>query len=34
MAGGAVTFQIQKGVIQTVWPEAAASAKVMYPNPQ
>ncbi len=33
MAGGAVTFQIQKGVIQTVWPEAAASAKVMYPNP-
>ncbi len=34
MAGGAVTFQIQKGEIQTVWPEAAASAKVMYPNPQ
>lgn len=34
MAGGAVTFQIQKGVIQTVWPEAAASAKVIYPNPQ
>jgi len=34
MAGGAVTFQIQKGVIQTVWPEAAASAKVLYPNPQ
>ncbi|MCX7786712.1 MAG: amino acid ABC transporter substrate-binding protein [Spirochaetes bacterium] len=34
MAGGAVTFQIQKGAIQTVWPEAAASAKVLYPNPQ
>ncbi|MBP7494664.1 MAG: ABC transporter substrate-binding protein, partial [Spirochaetales bacterium] len=33
MAGGAVTFQIQKGVIETVWPEEAASAKVLYPNP-
>jgi len=33
MAGGAVTFQIQKGEIQTVWPLGAASAKVVYPNP-
>jgi len=33
MAGGAVTFQIQKGVIQTVYPEGAASAKPVYPNP-
>ena len=32
-AGGAVTFQIQKGDIQTVYPEGAASAKVVYPNP-
>jgi len=33
MAGGAVTFQIQKGDIFTVWPLAAAGAKVLYPNP-
>jgi branched-chain amino acid transport system substrate-binding protein len=33
LAGGAVTFQIQKGSIQTVWPEGAASAKIIYPNP-
>lgn len=33
MAGGAVCFQIQKGEIQTVWPLAAASEKVIFPNP-
>ncbi len=33
MAGGAVTFQIQSGEIQTVWPLEASSAKVLYPNP-
>jgi len=32
-AGGAVTFQIQSGVIKTVWPEAAANAKPVYPRP-
>jgi branched-chain amino acid transport system substrate-binding protein len=31
IAGGAVTFQIQKTLIQTVWPEGAASAKPVYP---
>lgn len=31
IAGGAVTFQIQKTAIQTVWPEGAASAKPVYP---
>jgi branched-chain amino acid transport system substrate-binding protein len=31
IAGGAVTFQIQNSTIQTVWPEAAASAKLAYP---
>ncbi|MDR1932804.1 MAG: amino acid ABC transporter substrate-binding protein [Spirochaetales bacterium] len=31
IAGGAVTFQIQKALIQTVWPEGAASAKPVYP---
>jgi branched-chain amino acid transport system substrate-binding protein len=31
IAGGAVTFQIQNAVIQTVWPEGAASAKPVYP---
>jgi branched-chain amino acid transport system substrate-binding protein len=31
IAGGAVTFQIQKAVIQTVWPADAASAKAVYP---
>ncbi|MDR2588127.1 MAG: amino acid ABC transporter substrate-binding protein [Spirochaetales bacterium] len=30
-AGGAVTFQIQNKNIQTVWPQAAASAKPVYP---
>jgi branched-chain amino acid transport system substrate-binding protein len=33
IAGGAVTFQIQQANIQTVWPQAAASAKPVYPNP-
>jgi len=33
IAGGAVTFQIQNGTIQTVWPQAAASAKPVYPLP-
>jgi branched-chain amino acid transport system substrate-binding protein len=32
-AGGAVTFQIQNGSIQTVWPQAAASAKTIFPIP-
>lgn len=31
-SGGAVTFQIQNGVIQTVWPAAAASAPYKYPH--
>jgi branched-chain amino acid transport system substrate-binding protein len=31
VAGGAVTFQIQNGAIQTVWPETAASAPPIYP---
>ena len=31
-AGGAVSFQIQNGSIQTVWPEAAATAGVVYPK--
>jgi branched-chain amino acid transport system substrate-binding protein len=31
IAGGAVTFQIQKANIETVWPEGAASAKAVYP---
>ena len=33
IAGGAVTFQIQGGNVQTVWPQAAASAKPVYPLP-
>ena len=33
IAGGAVTFQIQKGEIETVWPQGAASAKAVYPLP-
>ena len=33
LAGGAVTFQIQKSEIQTVWPLGAASSKLVYPNP-
>ena len=33
IAGGAVTFQIQNGNIETVWPTGAASAKPVYPLP-
>jgi len=33
VAGGAVTFQIQKGAIQTVWPPEAASAPPVFPAP-
>ena len=31
MAGASVTFQIQKGEIQTVWPKAAATVAPVYP---
>ncbi|MDR0561528.1 MAG: amino acid ABC transporter substrate-binding protein [Spirochaetaceae bacterium] len=31
VAGKAVTFQIQNGMIQTVWPQSAASAAANYP---
>jgi len=33
IAGGAVTFQIQEGVIKTVWPKQAAGAAPIYPKP-
>ncbi len=33
MAGASVTFQIQNGEIQTVWPKAAATGAPAYPNP-